>query len=252
MLPGSVLPGALAYPALVTALGDGVDVLVKELEVYAADVPPPDYSLDHEVAGILRAADERGWDRFDLVGYSGGGAASLAFAAKRPERLTSLALLEAAWAGNWDDVSPRHRALWGEYDKLAGLPQEDFMTGFMRLGIRADVPLPPRPDGPPPPWMALRPAGIQAFMRTFKTYDLSREALAGFDKPVLFVLGGLSNPDDYGEVAERLARVFVDYRLEVFPERHHFDPPHRVEPERVAQALRSLWAHADEVPANRR
>lgn len=89
--------------------------------------------------------------------------------------------------------------------------------------------------------MAKRPAGIKAFLAAFKRYDLNRARLAGFRKPVLFVLGGLSNPDDYGEVAVRLATVFQDFRLEVFGDRHHFDPPHRIEPERLAELLRQHW-----------
>ena len=93
--------------------------------------------------------------------------------------------------------------------------------------------------------MAKRPAGIKAFLETFTNYDLSRERLAAFAKPVLFVLGGLSNPDDYGEVADRLGTVFPDYRLEVFPDRHHFDPPHRIEPERLAGLLLTHWARAE-------
>jgi hypothetical protein len=32
--------------------------------------------------------------------------------------------------------------------------------------------------------------------------------------------------------------------LEVFEECHHFDPPHRIEPERLARSLRSLWSRA--------
>jgi pimeloyl-ACP methyl ester carboxylesterase len=99
LLPGVVLPAALAYGALIGALGDDVDAVAKELELYAAPEPPADYSLDHEVAGVLREADARGWERFHLVGYSGGGAAALAVAARHPERLSSLALLEPAWAG---------------------------------------------------------------------------------------------------------------------------------------------------------
>lgn len=30
--------------------------------------------------------------------------------------------------------------------------------------------------------------------------------------------------------------------LETFADRHHLDPPHRAEPERLAAALRDLWA----------
>ncbi|MEV7136230.1 alpha/beta fold hydrolase [Arthrobacter sp. NPDC093128] len=245
LLPGSVLPAQQAYGALTAALGPDVDAVAKDLELYAGDVPPPGWSLDTEIDGVLREADARGWETFHLAGYSGGGAAALAFAAKHPDRLLSLALLEPAWAGNWD-WSPAHTALWKVYERLEDLPPEQFIPAFMRLGVKPDVVLPPPPPGPPPPWMAKRPAGIRAFLRTFKSYDLDRARLAAFRPPVLFALGGLSNPDDFGDIAGRLSRVFFpDFRLEVFPKRHHFDPPHRIEPERLAELLRAHWARAE-------
>ena len=92
--------------------------------------------------------------------------------------------------------------------------------------------------------MAKRPAGIRTFMQTFRTYELDRDALARFDRPVYFALGGLSNPDQFQAIATRLGRVFSDFELEVFAERHHFDPPHRVEPQRLADSLRALWHRA--------
>lgn len=98
-LPGGVLPAGPAYASLLEALGDDVDARVKDLEVYATPVLPTDYSLATEVAGIVRTADEASFERFHLVGYSGGGASSLAFAARHPERLLSLALMEPAFAG---------------------------------------------------------------------------------------------------------------------------------------------------------
>ncbi|MDQ5861254.1 MAG: hypothetical protein M3536_03200 [Actinomycetota bacterium] len=76
------------------------------------------------------------------------------------------------------------------------------MPAFMRLGVLPDVVLPPSPPDPPPPRMAKRPAGINAFLQTVTTYDLKRARLAAFAQPVLFVLGGQSNPDDYAEVAD--------------------------------------------------
>ena len=48
--------------------------------------------------------------------------------------------------------------------------------------------------------MAKRPGGIRAFLETFRTYDLDRDALRGFDRPVYFALGGLSNPDEVLQV----------------------------------------------------
>jgi pimeloyl-ACP methyl ester carboxylesterase len=243
LLPGGILPADLAYGALVEALGDEVAAVAKDLEVYAGDAPE-DYSLDAEVAGVLREADVRGWERFHLVGYSGGGAAALATAARHPGRLFSLGLLEPAWAGDWDR-SEAERAIWREFEKLDALSPDEFMVAFVRLELRPGVPPPAPVPGPPPPWMAKRPAGIRAFMRTFGTYDLDRESVRGFDRPVYYALGALSNPDMYGEIAARLSRVFDDFTLEVFEHRHHFDPPHRTEPERLARSLRALWERAE-------
>jgi pimeloyl-ACP methyl ester carboxylesterase len=244
LLPGVVLPADLAYGGLVEALGDQVEAVAKDLELYAAAAPPGDYRLDTEVAGVLREADTRGWARFHLVGYSGGGAVALATAARHPTRLASLGLLEPAWAGDWDR-SEAERAIWREFGKLDALGPDEFMAAFVRLQLRRGVAPPAPASGPPPPWMAKRPAGIRAFMRTFATYDLDRESLRRFDRPVYYALGGLSNPDQYGEIAERLSRAFEDFTLEVFEERHHFDPPHRIEPERVARSLRALWERAE-------
>ncbi|HEY1156139.1 MAG TPA: alpha/beta hydrolase [Arthrobacter sp.] len=244
LLPGSVLPAAPAYGRLLEVLGPDVDAVAKDLELYNGDAPPPGWSLDTEADGVLREADARGWDAFHLLGYSGGGAAALALAAKHPKRLRSLALLEPAWAGNWD-WSPAHMALWQRYGELHNLPPEEFMPAFTRLQVKRDAVLPPPPPGPPPSWMAKRPAGISAFLQGFNTYQLDRDSLAAFTQPVLFVLGGMSSPDEQGDNADRLSRVFPDFRLEVFPDRHHFDPPHRAEPERVAGLLRAHWARAE-------
>src|SRR5438094_481371 len=145
LLPGSVLPANLAYGALVEALGAGTEAVAKELEVYATPQPPPDYSLDLEVAGVLREADQRGWQRFHLVGYSGGGASALAVAARHPERLSSLALLEPAWAGRWE-LSPAEQALWREYDRLEALPSAELMRAFMPFNVKPGVELPRPPS----------------------------------------------------------------------------------------------------------
>jgi pimeloyl-ACP methyl ester carboxylesterase len=225
------------------ALGERVTAVAKDLEVYAEDRPPSDYSLDTEVAGILREADAQGFDQFHLVGYSGGGAAALAFTAGPSDRLLSLALLEPAWAGN--DRTEEEDALWLRFQELSQLPPDEFMAGFVRLQLALGVEPPPPPEGPPPSWMAKRPAGIRALMDAFDSGDLDTEALRDFDRPVYFALGGRSNPDYYGRIAERLQGTFTDFTIETFPERHHFDPPHRIEPERLADSLLAHWQRAD-------
>jgi pimeloyl-ACP methyl ester carboxylesterase len=243
LLPGGVLPAEPAYAALLQVLGARVNAVAKDLEVYSEDQPPPDFSLDLEVNGILREADAHGFDRFHLVGYSRGGASSLAFAALHGERLLSLALLEPAWAGN--DRTPPEEALMQRFRALEPLPPDQFMAGFMRLQLGPGVEPPPPPGGPPPPWQAKRPAGLRAFIDAFDNGDLDVVALRAFDRPVYFALGGRSNPDYYGRMAERLAAIFPDFTVETFSERHHFDPPHRVEPERLASSLLALWQRGE-------
>jgi pimeloyl-ACP methyl ester carboxylesterase len=234
-----VLPAEPAYASLLGVLGDCVQGVAKDLEVYATDAPPADYGLEHEVEGIRRAADAAGFDRFHLVGYSGGGASSLAFTAAYPERLASLALMEPAWAGN-QRTAPE-ATLWERFKALAPLPAADFLREFTRLQLAPGVEPPPPPEGPPPPWMASRPPGLRALVAAFDRATLDLDALRAFERPVYFALGGRSNPDYYERMAERLSRLFPDFTLERFEERHHFDPPHRVEPERLASSLLAHW-----------
>jgi hypothetical protein len=56
------------------------------------------------------------------------------------------------------------------------------------------------------------------------------------------LLGGY---EDDAREAERARKIFPDFTLEVFAERHHFDPPHRIAPDRTAEVLRRLWARTD-------
>ncbi len=243
LLAGVVLPAEPAYAALLEVLGERVDAVAKDLEVYSADRPPPDFNLGVEVEGILREADARGFDRFHLVGYSGGGASAIAFAAVSGERLLSLAVLEPAWAGN--ERTREEEAVMERLRALESLPAEQFMAGFMRLQLAPGVEPPPTPEGPAPPWMAKRPAGVRAFINAFDSSDLDLEALRSFERPVYFALGGRSNPDFFARIADRLAAIFPDFTLETFAERHHFDPPHRVEPQRLANSLLALWQRAE-------
>jgi pimeloyl-ACP methyl ester carboxylesterase len=244
LLPGGVMPAGIAYAALIDALGEDVEAIAKDLEVYAGPEPPPDYTLVHEIDGVLRTARDAGFDRFHLVGYSGGGASSLAFAARHPERLLSLALIEPAWMGN-EGLSPEEEAVWREFDRIRSLAPEQMMPAFVAVQLAPGVRPPPPPPGPPPPWMATRPAGLRAFLTTFDSSTLDLDRLRSFGRPVYFALGGRSNPDYYARMAERAREIFPDFTLDVFTERHHFDPPHRIEPDRTARALRAHWARAD-------
>lgn len=248
ILPGSVLPAAIAYTDLIPSLGQDATIVAKELEIYSTSAPRAAFSLDLEVAGILRTADEAGFERFHLVGYSAGGASCLAFTAAHPDRLLSLAVSEPAWDGV-RDASDDERALWQEFRRIGDLPEDQRMAAFASAQLRPGISPPPPPPGPSPPWMASRPAGIAGSIQAFLTTGLDHALLKRFDRPVYFALGGLSNPNYFERMSRRLAGVFPDFTVEVYPDRHHFDPPHRAEPERFAKALMSLWSRADAIGA---
>jgi pimeloyl-ACP methyl ester carboxylesterase len=165
-------------------------------------------------------------------------------AAEHPQRLRSLALLEPAWAAN-EGLDEAETAVWREHETIMTLLPEQRMLAFARANLAPGVEPPaPRP-GTRPPWMEKPPAGMIAFIEAFKVGELDLDALRGFEAPVYFALGGLSNPDQCGKIAERLSRVFPDFTLEVFQQRHHFDPPHRAEPDRLASSLGHIWARAE-------
>jgi pimeloyl-ACP methyl ester carboxylesterase len=81
-LPGGVTPVALSYAPVLKVLGEEIAPLLKDLEVYVGDEPPAGYSIPMEVDALERSVDAAGLDTFHLVGYSGGGAVSLSFAAR--------------------------------------------------------------------------------------------------------------------------------------------------------------------------
>ena len=119
-LPGIIMPAALRYAPLLRELGDSIDALPKELEVYASDSPPANYSIEDEVEGISRAADDAGFERFHLYGHSGGGASALAFVARYPERVLSLAVDEPA-----TDFDPNQQTeMQAALSRVAELPPQ--------------------------------------------------------------------------------------------------------------------------------
>jgi pimeloyl-ACP methyl ester carboxylesterase len=196
-----------------------------------------------EVEGIRRAADTAGVKSFHLVGYSAGGASSLAFTAKYPERLRSLALVEPAWIGA---LTPEDAEDWAELRRVMALPPDERMPAFMHWQMRPGVqpPVMRLPPGPPPAWMAKRPAGLDAISRAFNAYDLDQTRFRKCRWPVYYALGSLSTRF-YERAAKTLGGLFPDMQVEEYEGRSHFDPPHRAEPERFARALRELWARGD-------
>ncbi len=245
LVPGGVNPAAISYAPLLESIKDEAQILLKDLEVYAAETPPPTYTLETEVESLRQAAEAAGFNSFHLVGYSGGGAVSLAFTATYPALVRSLALIEPAWIGA--GPTPEERAYFEEHESIMQLPPEQLMPAFLRANMRPGVEPPPPPPGPPPAWMAKRPAGLQAMIRAFQHAQIDRARFRDFRRPVYLAVGSLSHPIE-AHKASVLSSLFPDIQIEVYEGRHHFDPPQRAEPARFAHALRSLWARSEGIP----
>jgi len=238
-LPGIIMPAAIRYEPLLRALGDGVRAVTKELEVYTADAPPAGHSIPMEVEGVARAADRAGFERFHLYGHSGGGAVALAFAAGHPDRLLSLALDEPA-ADFLDDGGG---ADWLEIKRAASLEEPESTRTFLRLQLAPDEPLPAPPEGPPPPWMKKRPAGIRAFVAAVEAHHVDPAAYRAFRAPVYYSYGTRSHPR-WTAIKDRLQDLFEDFTVDRYDGLHHLNTSHQAQPDRVAAALKKLWASA--------
>jgi pimeloyl-ACP methyl ester carboxylesterase len=237
-LPGIVAPASLRYAPLLQHLKD-VNALVCELAVYAGDSPPPNYSIDTEIDAIDAAADRAKFDRFHLCAHSGGGACALAYIAKRPERVLTLAVDEPATDLTAGDHADPY---WKLIDEARSLPDREATLAFLRLQLAPGA-LPPIPQGAPPPWMAKRPAGIRAISRVLERYEVDPDRYRSFHKPVLYTHGSMSHPR-WIAMRDRLAGLFPDFRAELFEGLHHLNTSHQAEPARTADLLRAHWARA--------
>jgi pimeloyl-ACP methyl ester carboxylesterase len=237
-LPGIIAPAAIRYAPLLARLSD-VNVVTKDLDVYSSDAPPQGYSIALEVAGVDRVADEAGYTGFHLYGHSGGGAVALAYAAEHPVRVLSLAVDEPAYDFT-DDV----RADMVEFASLASLPVDERMRAFMMLQVSSTVTLPTPPEGPPPPWMAKRPAGIDAFLSALESHERLETRYRLVRAPVLFTWGSLTHPR-WNTMRQRLEKLFPDFTANRFNGLHHLNTSHQAEPERVAHMLNDFWTRAE-------
>jgi pimeloyl-ACP methyl ester carboxylesterase len=242
-LPGGVAPAAQRYKPLLEAVGDAADLHLKDLDVYREANPPVDYSIEQELEAVDRFADSRGLQRFHLVGYSGGGFISLAYAGTKPHRLVSLGLFEPARIpGHMTDAE---RNASDELEqKLRGRDSSDFMAAFVREQVKPGVELPPPPQGPVSAEMQKRPAGIAALMRVFGAYQFERGRFAEARFPVFLGYGDQTHEIEAIR-AGVLASLFGDIRVRRFAGVHHFVAPELIyTPEHVG-ALLDLWRRAE-------
>lgn len=240
-VPGSVAPAADRYRPLVDAVGDQADLHLKDLEVYREEHPPQDYAIEMELHGIDRLADSLGLARFHLVGYSGGGFCSLAYAGTRPERLLSLAVFEPARIPGELNATERDFSRYLERE-LAGKQGGEFMAAFVQAQVKPGVQL-QSPPASVSPEMRKRPRGIAAMIRAFDAYTFDRDLLRQCDFPVYYAYGDLSH-EEQAQKAGILAQLFPDIRVQRFAGVHHFVPPEQIYVPAQVRSMQELWRRA--------
>jgi pimeloyl-ACP methyl ester carboxylesterase len=238
-LPGIGVPAHVAYAPLMAELAHSSPVVTKELEVYTGDRPPEGYGLDLEVDGLDQFATGQGFDRFHLFGHSIGGAVALAYIARHPDRVASVALNEPGTdfsAADQPRIAVQH---------LADVPEDQRMQWFVQQLVRPGVELAPPPPSDDPE-MAKRPAGVLAAVPAMYAYHVDEDDLRRYRGPAYFAHGTLSD-ERWEAMAERIPHVLRDCTVERYDGRHHIDAPHLAEPRRVAAALTALWKRAGDI-----
>ena len=243
-IPGSVAPAAQRYRPLIEGVGAAADLHLKDLEVYREATPPPDYSIDEELDAIDRFVDSKRLGHFHLVGYSGGGFISLAYAGSRPERVISLALFEPAQIPG--KLSADEQRMFDSLEaKLRGLQGADFMATFIREQLKPGVPMPPPPPpGPPSPEMQKRPAGIAALIRAFHAFQFDRTRFTEVEFPVFLGYGDQTNEFQQLQ-AGVLAWLVADIHVRRYACMHHFVPSEMIYTSEHVGTLLDLWLRSE-------
>ena len=231
---------------MIEAVADAADLHLKDLEVYREPVPPSDYSVEEELDAIDRLAGTKSLARFHLIGYSGGGFISLAYAGTRPERVISLGLFEPARIPG--TMMGEEAAAFAALEaKLHGLQGSEFMAAFVREQVKPGVQVPPPPASVSPE-MQKRPAGITALIRAFEDYAFDRRLLAEAQFPAFLAYGDQTHEVESIK-AGILARLFGDLRVHRYSGIHHFVPPEMIYSADYSQALLDHWRRADVLAA---
>ena len=234
-----VTPADVTYRPFALALGTDAELRLKDLEGYATDFPT-DYNLDTEVLGISRLAMDAKWERFHLVGYSGGGSVALAFAAAHPESVVSLSLIEPVFVGNDASWSDEYSAFLGSLDEALSAPLATRPAAFFRALTAPGRPPPPQPLGGQPDWLIPRSERQGRMWPRWRDTERGPQRLVAGGRSVYVAVGGRSR-SAFQLIARWLADQSPGAIVEIYEERSHFDPPHVAEAERFALAVRENW-----------
>jgi esterase len=196
---------------------------------------PPAYATEDFAADLRGVLDRLGWARVGLVGHSMGGHNAMAFAARHPERLGALAILDARPALPAERVARMHAR--------GARPPRQHPT--LEAAVAAFRLLPPETTADPALLRHLARAGVTARDGGFATrfdpacYGVRRPVdawplLPRITAPTL-ILRGARSPILPRDMAERMQAAIPDAALGEVPDAHHHLVLDR--PDAVARSL---------------
>lgn len=173
------------------------------------------WSMGQEVEAITRVTDAG--STWDLVGYSGGAAICLAFAAANLGRVGSLTLIEPPWIGN-DLWSAEQVAFAAAFDRLISKDDHACRVGFFDLFAPGTVP--PALDDTVALERIIK--AVRSVWRGYSGTPLDRDALAQFRGPVLLPFGDRSAPR-MAKQAQFLSKMFSNADILEIAGADHFN-----------------------------
>ena len=121
----------------------------------------------------------------------------------------------------------------------------EVLGGFVDRQFRTGLARPAPPEGPPPSWMADRPVGVRTFVAALADHQVDADRFRMYTGPVYYSHGSLSH-ESWDRMRDRLEALFPHFVAERYEGLSHMRTSHVAEPERVARALRALWARAQQ------
>jgi pimeloyl-ACP methyl ester carboxylesterase len=228
---------ALAWRRFAAAMEPGREVVTFDLPGHGDAPPGADYRYPALVEAVGRAAE--GYDRFALLGHSIGGAVAWVYAARHPERVTRLVLVEAAAPHRSRFIDCPSPAATHPYTYSSLAEAVEALSAFdptateevVRENYRE------RPDGR---WEPAFDAAIFPMLVDDQRENGRRywEDLGGIRVPTLVVRAGASF-GDAGQL-EEIAAAIPGARLLTLDGVGHF--LHRERPDQLAQAVGEFLA----------
>ena len=180
-------PAERSVELVARVLEGRADIVPKELEVWA-DGPLVSYTIDDEVEGVRRVAEDRGWSRFHIVGFSAGAAVALICARVMASSVATVTVIEPATIGD-DDWSAGEADWRARMQTIFALPPP-----LRRIAFRQAM---MHPDEAPPE--RLLPSSDSPERGQLLEQALAKTGYASSDwavltQPVLVVTCGRSHP----------------------------------------------------------